>query len=180
MSEWTQELQDYWKAHCQDNSWKNVPLSVPQKSMLAFIEHIELITTLCNYWEDTAKNNKTLENELLMCRHAAKTFTKLHDEKCRKIDELQSTITQQADLIRRLREMCGWMLKYGEVTWKPMSDSEPRFMESLRTLMNELEKSRCKTCGGQGEVYWKYDDQNIGAQCDAKAPCPDCNGGKND
>ena len=56
------------------------------------------------------------------------------------IAELQSTITEQADLIRRLREMCGWMLKYGEVTWKPMSDSEPRFMESLRTLMNELEK----------------------------------------
>ena len=105
MSEWTQELQDYWKAHCQDNSWKNVPLSVPQKSMLAFIEHIELITTLCNYWEDTAKNNKTLENELLMCRHAAKTFTKLHDEKCRKIDELQSTITDKDAEIIRLREL---------------------------------------------------------------------------
>jgi len=121
MSEWTQKLQDYYKAHCQDNSWKNVPLSVPQSSMLAFIEHIEFLTTLSNYWEDTAKSNKTLENELLVCKHISVTMTKLHDEKCKKVDELETEN-------KRLREA----LFYIQTGFDPDSGQEKLCIEEMQ------------------------------------------------
>jgi hypothetical protein len=90
MSEWTQELQDYWKAHCVDNGWKNVPLSVSQDSMKAFIEHIEYLDRLIvAYSLNDAIKIENLKYELSLCKHTSQTMTQLHDEKCNEIEQLQ-------------------------------------------------------------------------------------------
>lgn len=101
MSGWTQGLQDYWKAHCVDNSCKNIPLDVPQKSMLAFIEHIEFLNTTCNYWEERSKSK---DREFLLCKHTARVMTQLHDQKCNQIVSLATRIAELETLIFELKE----------------------------------------------------------------------------
>lgn len=39
--------------------------------------------------------------------------------------------------------------------------------------LSEAEET-CKTCGGEGVVYWDYDDPEVEATVKASAPCPDC------
>ena len=101
MSEWTQQLQDYWKSHCQNNSWKNVPLSVNQDTMKAFIEHIEYLDRLIvAYSLNDAIKIENLRHELEICKHASTTMAKLHDEKCGRISALESEVSRLKELLR--------------------------------------------------------------------------------
>jgi hypothetical protein len=52
-------------------------------------------------------------------------------------------------------------------------------IELLRSLMSNVDEvcpTKCEECGGSGIVHWAYDDQNIGATCDAEGTCPSCHG----
>ena len=40
--------------------------------------------------------------------------------------------------------------------------------------LTEDAEHTCKTCGGEGVVYWDYDDPEVEATVKASAPCPDC------
>lgn len=55
------------------------------------------------------------------------------------LDALRADLARRDDLIKRLVDMCKTFARYGEVTWMPMADNEPRFMEGLRALMKEVE-----------------------------------------
>ena len=116
MSEWTKALHDYWKAHCVDNSWKHVSLEISQDSMLAFIEHIEFQETLINYWEDLAKSH---DREFMLCKHTSALMTRLHDEKCVKIDALTARIAELESRLARLEEVGDRLAKHPY----PMTDA---------------------------------------------------------
>jgi cytidyltransferase-like protein len=46
--------------------------------------------------------------------------------------------------------------------------------QAVKQGMGITESNECKTCGGEGVVYWDYDDHEVGAIVKASAPCPDC------
>ena len=101
MSDWTRKLHDYWKSHCVDNSWKHVSLEISQDSMRAFIEHIEFQETLINYWEDLAKSQ---DREFMLCKHTSALMTRLHDEKCVKIDALTARVQELEGALKKIAD----------------------------------------------------------------------------
>ena len=56
-----------------------------------------------------------------------------------KIVQLEAELARRDEIIKRLVDMCKTFAHYGEVTWTPMADNEPRFMECLRALMKEVD-----------------------------------------
>jgi hypothetical protein len=65
----------------------------------------------------------------------------------------------------------GWTpeAKAEKAGYPPSSPLYKYFLQGL----NEAEE-HCKTCGGEGVVYWDYDDPEVGTTVKATAPCPAC------
>jgi len=71
---------------------------------------------------------------------------------------------QQGDYREAIIKPAGTMIERELATYN--NSGEPYDMDIAEEV--------CKTCGGQGEVYWDHQDEHTGEHVPAKAPCPDC------